>query len=452
MTEPHPTADEPGSETTSAPPSHAWGTAPAPPPSPTVPSPLLPIEATLRDAMGDVGAGFWRMLIVVALAFVPLWALIIWLGDHPAATIVQLLMILPSAAAIVAAGAVRDGRTVAISGSYRQALGRLLHYFLANLAVGVIILLIVLLPIIVLAIIAVAMAVQGAGADEPGPLGAVLVTGGILIALPVIGVGSRLGLIGPMIVLEQIGAGEALTGSWRRTHRQVVRLVVVFVVGTIPGWLVAAGAGLLAISLLAQPLVAGAVFGLGYSVAIVVVSCLNVVAWQRLGGELPMPDQPPSMGPESAEPAARRTDRGPLTAVLLLAGGLALVLAGSVTAAGKVEGWIADLAAGQQAGTVSFGTNGVECFQTSPRDVFEVGETIHAVAQLRDTLPAGERLEYEVFADDQLVDRGFEDPFSMPTGCLYFDLETTDIEPARYRFRYLWGADVVAEGSFSIGP
>jgi hypothetical protein len=74
------------------------------------------------------------------------------------------------------------------------------------------------------------------------------------------------------------------------------------------------------------------------------------------------------------------------------------------------------------------------------------------VAQLRDRLPAGERLEYEVFADDQLVDRGFEDPFSMPTGCLYFDLETTDIEPARYRFRYLWGADVVAEGSFSIGP
>ena len=52
----------------------------------------------------------------------------------------------------------------------------------------------------------------------------------------------------------------------------------------------------------------------------------------------------------------------------------------------------------------------------------------------------------------QLIDRGFEEPFAEQTDCLFFDLDTTDITPGDYTFRYLWGAELLAEGTFTVRP
>jgi len=263
-------------------------------------------------------------------------------------------------------------------------------------------------------------------------------------------------------------------------------------VGSIPGLVVAAGATMLAFGLPAPPVVSGLVFGVGYAVAIAVVTCVNVAAWQRLGGSVgpsadpsadhrwpapttTAPMQPATTEPVSAQPASvassaaptttanetapalsqaptgRRGDRGPAAAIVLLVVGLMLVIGGSAAAVGKVGGWI-DTLSGQSDGVVTYGLNGIGCFQPDQRAEFAAGDVIHLVADLTLAVPAGERLAYEVYADGELVDRGFEEPFSEETECLYNDLDTTDVQPGEYTFRYLWAADVVAEGSFTIRP
>jgi hypothetical protein len=278
----------------------------------------------------------------------------------------------------------------------------------------------------------------------------------VVVLIPVAFVSSRLALIGPIIVVEGLGVGESITASWQRTRHQVLRLLVVFLVGSVPGGLVALGAALLAFGLLSMPVVSGLIFGLGYAVAVAVVTCVNVVAWERLGGATnEVAEAPPPAalgGGGTATPrVARPTDRGPATAILLLAVGLVLLIGGSAAAVGKVGGWV-DALSGQSEGSVTYGVNGFGCFQVDERSEFEAGELVHLVADLTLTVPAGQRVAYEVYADGELIDRGYEEPFAEETECVYYDLDTTDIEPAAYTFRYLWAAELLAEGTFTIRP
>jgi hypothetical protein len=428
-----------------------WSTAPE---APTTAIPGLPIEATLRTAMDDVGTSFWRLLLIGAVGLVPIMAAVVALGDNALASVVQFLTIIPSAALLAAAGAVRADRQPSIERSYRQALARLLHYFLANLLVLVIIVLIAIVPAIVISI-AIGIIIISGSSDTALTVAIVLVM--TLVALiPVTYVSARLSLIGPIIVVEGLGVGASITEGWRRTRGQVLRLLVVFVAGSIPGGLVAIGGALLAFGLLAQPILIGAAFGLAYTVAIVVLTCVNVAAWERLGGSTtPEGENDDARVSEAAvaEPVAvRRSDRGPATAIILLIVGLALIIGGSLAAVGKIGGWVGSFSGQGESGTVTFGVGGIGCFQVDEQGAFEAGELIHAVANLGTSLPAGERVQYEVYADSELIDRGFEEPFAEATSCVFFDLDTTETEPATYTVRYLWGADILAEGSFTIRP
>ena len=431
----------------------AWATAPlrgAPLPA----LPPLPVEATLRTVMDDIGWGFWGLLAIGAAGFVPIWSAVLWLGSNPLATIVQFLAIVPSAALLAGAGAVRIGRRPGFGDAYRRAFGRLLHYFLANLLVGVIVFLVMLVPVVVAVVAGVAVSIGTA--SDPGPTAAIILLTIAVGLLPVAYVAARLSLIGPLVVVEGMDVGEAITEGWRRTRRQVLRVLAVFLVGGIPGILIAFGATMLAFGLLAQPVAAGLAFGLAYAVAIVVVSCINVATWQRLGGTADGPLGPASPSrpgdlPSTDGPARPRADRGPMTAIMLLVVGLSLVIAGSTVAVGKVAGWI-DALSGQSDGHITYGLNGIGCFQPDRRTDFAAGDVVHLVADLTIPIPAGQRLAYEVYADGQLIDRGYEEPFGEETDCLYYDLDTSAIEPADYTFRYLWAAEVVAEGSFTIRP
>ena len=112
----------PSPEAPSSPVASGWAplAAPAPapsawavPPAPGAPMPALaplPVEATLRTAMDDIGWGFWWLLAIGAAGFAPIWAAVLLLGDNPLSTIVQFLAIVPSAALLAGAGAVRAGR------------------------------------------------------------------------------------------------------------------------------------------------------------------------------------------------------------------------------------------------------------------------------------------------------------------------------------------------------
>ena len=472
MEQPRPEGDEPTLEAAGdplpdgaspAPRSDGWAS--PPPPMAPLTLPKLPIEATLRAAMDDIGTGFWSLLAVGAIGFAPIWAAAIALGDNPLSSIVQFLAIVPSAALLAAAGAVRADRRQGIAGSYRQGLARLLHYVLANLLVGVIVVLIMIVPLLIAAFAIAVMLISGSSDSTTTIAAVALVT--VIALVPVAYVTARLALVGPLVVVEGLGVGEAVTEGWRRTRGQVLRLLAVFVMGSIPGLLVALGAGLLAFGLLSQPIVIGIVFGLGYAVAMVVITCIDVVAWERLGG-IARPEGEGSaatgaaatgaaatgqetMPLASAPPVSRRSDRGPLTAVLLLVVGLTLLIGGSALAVGRVGGWVAALA-GQSDGDITYGVDGVGCYQLDERTEFEAGEVIHLVADLTMAIPAGQRLGYEVYADGELIDRGYEEPFVEETGCVYYDLDTTDIDPAAYTFRYLWAAEVVAEGTFTITP
>ena len=448
--------DEPPRPPTSAEPpagpAVAWADSP-----PRVPTPdlaPLPIEATLRTAMNDIGQGFWRLLAIGGVGFAPMWAAVVALGDNPLSTIVQFLGILPSAALLAAAGAIRADRRPSIEGSYRRAIGRLLDYFLANLLLGVIVVLVMIVPVVI-AVVAIALVIASNPGDPRATAGIVLAMV-VVVLVPVAYVSSRLALIGPIVVVEGLSVGESITASWQRTRRQVLRLLVVFLAGSIPGGLVALGAALLAFGLLSQPVVSGLIFGLGYAVAVVVVTCINVVAWERLGGATnevaaSLPPATPRDGETPAPRVARPTDRGPATAILLLAVGLVLVIGGSAAAAGKVGGWV-DALSGQSDGSITYGVNGIGCLQLDKRTEFEAGELVHLVAELTLAVPAGQRLAYEVYADGELIDRGYEEPFVEETECLFYDLDTTNIEPAAYTFRYLWAAEVLAEGTFTIRP
>ncbi|HVQ21846.1 MAG TPA: hypothetical protein VMT36_01115, partial [Candidatus Saccharimonadia bacterium] len=427
---------------------------------PTGALPPLPVEATLRAAMDDIGRGFWPLLIVGAVAFVPIWAVVAVLGGNGLGSIVQFLTIVPSAALLAAAGAIRADRPATLGGSYRHAVARLLDYFLANLVVGAIIVVILVVPAIVIAV-AIAL-VFVSGSQETSALIGVVVLMALVGLIPVTYVAGRLALVGPLVVVEGLGVGEAVGVGWRRTRHQVFRLLVVFFIGCIPGWLIALGLAMLGFGVFGIDAVAGAILGLGYAVAIVVLSCVTVAAWQQLGGIAPADLAPAgssaattidSTSSDAASPAAptRRSDRGPLTAIVLIVAGLVLVIAGSVAAAGKVGGWIGALG-GRHEGTISYGVNGLGCFQLDPRSDFEAGQIIHMVAPLPYSLPVGERVQFEVYADGDLIDRGFEAPFAEQTDCLFFDLDTTAIKPAAYTFRYLWGAELLAEGTFTIRP
>ncbi len=449
---------------------HGWGIAPERGSKADLVLPPLPVEATLRAAMDDIGRGFWPLLLVGAVGFVPIWAVVAILGQSGLASVVQFLTIIPSAALLAAAGAIRADRPATFGGSYRQAVGRLLDYVLANLVVGVIILIIVVVPALVIGV-AVAL-IFVSGSQETSALIAVVVLMTLVALIPVTYVAGRLALVGPLVIVEGLGVGEAIAVGWRRTRRQVLRLLVVFFIGCIPGWLIALGLAMLGFGVFGIAAVSGAILGLGYAVAILVLSCVNVVAWQRLGGIAP--DDPTLAGTSAAiasgtasadasltasatpSPAAtpastRGSDRGPLTAILLMAAGLVFVIAGSVAAVGKVGGWIEALG-GRHEGTITYGVNGFGCFQLDPRSAFDAGQVVHLVAPLRRLLPAGERVQFEVYADGELIDRGFETPFAEQTDCLFFDLDTTDIEPGDYTFRYLWGAELMAEGTFTVRP
>jgi hypothetical protein len=428
----------------------AWD---APPSAPALEK--LPIEATLRTAMDDIGTGFWRLLAVGAIGFTPIWAAVVALGDSALGSLAQFLTVIPSAALLAAAGAVRADRRPGMADSYRQGLARLLHYVLASVLVAVIAIVIMLGPMLIAAIAIAIMLIRGTS-DATATVAVVLVMVA-LVLLPLAGVTARLSLVGPLVVVEGLSVGQAVPEGWRRTRGQVLRLLTVFIVGSLPGMLVALGAALLAFGLLAEPVAIGLVFGLGYTVAIISVTCIDVVAWQRLGGV----SAKSLDGRGSADVGAtiesipagtpRASDRGPLTAILLLVAGLSLLIGGSAAAAGKVGGWVAELA-GQPDGAITYGVGGVGCYQLDERTVFEAGDVIHLVADLTMPIPAGQRLGYEVYADGELIDRGFEEPFGEATECVYYDLDTTDIEPAAYTFRYLWAADVVAEGTFTITP
>jgi hypothetical protein len=441
---------------TSAP--HGWGTAPERRSEAATVLPPLPIEATLRAAMDDIGRGFWPLLLVGAVGFVPIWAVVAALGESGLASVLQFLTIVPSAALLAAAGAIRADRRATLGGSYRRALARLLDYFLANLVVDAIILVIVVVPAIVIAV-AIAL-IFVSGSQETSALVGVVVLMTVAALIPVTYVAGRLALIGPLVIVEGLGVGEAVAVGWRRTRRQVLRLLVVFFVGTIPGWLIALGLAMLGFGVFGIEAAAGAILGLGYAVAILVLSCINVVTWQRLGGTAPDDPTlagtlPPTSGPtpEAPESAApnRRSDQGPLTAILLIAAGLVLVIAGSAAAVGKVGGWIEALG-GRHEGTITYGVNGFGCFQLDSRSEFDAGQIVHLVAPLPRSLPAGERVQFEVYGDGELIDRGFGEPFSQPTDCLFFDLDTTEITPGDYTFRYLWGAELLAEGTFKVRP
>ncbi len=448
---------------TSAP--HSWGTARERGSEAALVLPPLPVEASLRAAMDDVGRGFWPLLLVGAVGFVPVWAVVAVLGESGLASVVQFLTIVPSAALLAAAGAIRADRRATLGGSYRHAIARLLDYFLASLVVGAIIVIIAVVPAIVIAVTVALILVSGS--QETSALVGVVVLITLLTLIPVTYVAGRLALIGPLVIVEGLGVGEAVAVGWRRTRHQVLRLLVVFFIGSIPGWLIALGLAMLGFGVFGIDAVAGAILGLGYAVAILVVSCLNVVTWQRLGGLAP--DRPmlaatsaatasaaaPSSGTAPSDVASptstRRSDRGPLTAILLIAAGLVLVIAGSVAAVGKVGGWIEALG-GRHEGTITYGVNGFGCFQLDPRSEFDAGQVVHLVAPLARSLPAGERVQFEVYAGGELIDRGFEEPFAERTDCLFFDLDTTDIEPGDYTFRYLWGAELLAEGTFTVRP
>ena len=440
---------------TSAP--HSWGTTPERRPEAASVLPALPVEASLRAAMDDIGHGFWPLLLVGAAGFVPIWTIVAALGESGLASVVQFLTIVPSAAMLAAAGAIRADRRATLSGSYRHAVARLLDYFLANVVVGAIILIIVVVPAIVIAVAIGLIFVSGS--QETSALIGVVVLVTLVALIPVAYVAGRLALIGPLVIVEGLGVGEAIAVGWRRTRRQVLRLLVVFFIGSIPGWLIAMGLTMLSFGVFGIDAVAGAILGLGYAVAILVVSCLNVVTWQRLGGVAPDDSTLSSSSTtsglprsESASPtSARRSDRGPLTAIVLIAAGLVLVIAGSLAAAGKVGGWIEALG-GRHEGTITYGVNGFGCFQLDPRSEFDAGQIVHLVAPLPRSLPVGERVQFEVYADGQLIDRGFEEPFARQTECLFFDLDTTDIAPGDYTFRYLWGAELLAEGTFTVRP
>ncbi|MET1232417.1 MAG: hypothetical protein ABWY52_06170 [Candidatus Limnocylindrales bacterium] len=430
-----------------------WSSAPE---APTRVLPRLPIEATLRTAMDDVGVGFWRLLLIGAIGLVPIWAAAITLGDSALSSVIQFLAIIPSAALLAAAGAIRADRQPSVGGSYRQAAARLLHYFLANLLVGVVIVLIVIVPVILIAVAIGFLIVSGAS-ETAVTVAIVLVTA--LVALVAVTYASaRLALIGPIIVVEGLGVGEAITLGWRRTRGQVLRLLIVFIAGSVPGVLVGIGGALLAFGLLSQPILIGVAFGLAYTVAVAVLSCVNVAAWERLDGSTASVREALDGSVSettAATPAValvRRADRGPATAILLLIIGLAMIIGGSLASVGKIGGWIGSLSGQAASGTVTFGVGGFGCFQVDERGAFEAGETIHAVANLGTSLPAGERVQYEVYADSELIDRGFEEPFAEATSCVFFDLDTTETEPATYTVRYLWGADIMAEGSFTIRP
>lgn len=452
---PPPASDASPPGTSPAPAGDGWARPPQPEPAARLALPKLPVEATLRMAMDDVGTGFWRLVAVGAIGFAPIWAAMIVLGDNPLSSVVQLLAIVPSAALLAAAGALRADLRPSIAGSYRAALTRLLHYVLANILVGIIVLLIMIVPLLIAAVAIAVMLISGTS-DASGTVAIVLLMT-ILVLIPVAWVTARLALVGPLVVVEGLGVGEAVAEGWRRTRGQVLRLLAVFVIGSIPGLLVALGATLLAFGLLSQPIVIGLVFGLGYAVAMMVITCLDVVAWERLGGIARSAGGGPAEtgleanGTPPGPSVRRRSDRGPMTAVLLLVLGLALLIGGSAAAVGKVDGWIAALA-GQSDGEITYGVNGVGCYQLDERSEFQAGETIHLVADLTMAIPAGQRLGYEVYADGELIDRGYEEPFAEETECVYYDLDTTDIEPAAYTFRYLWAAETVAEGTFIITP
>ncbi len=295
-------------EATSAPDAEAtvardsWGTAPQLSFDAAAALPPLPIEATLRAAMDDIGRGFWPLLLVGAVGFVPIWALVAVLGGNAIASIVQFLTIVPSAALLAAAGAIRADRRASIGGSYRRAMSRLFDYVLANLVVAAIIVVILVVPAIVIA--AAIAVIFVSGSQETSALVGVVVLMSIVALIPVTYVAGRLALIGPLVIVEGLGVGEAIAVGWRRTRQQVLRLLVVFFIGCIPGWLVALGLAMLGFGVFGIEAVAGAILGVGYAVAILVLSCVNVVAWQRLGGTAPADPT------QSGTPATTTGDRG----------------------------------------------------------------------------------------------------------------------------------------------
>ena len=414
-------------------------------------------HAARRD--GRHRARLWPLLLIGAVGFVPIWAVVAVLGESGLASVVQFLTIVPSAALLAAAGAIRADRRATLGGSYRHAIARLLDYFLANLVVGAIIVVIVVVPAIVIGV-AIAL-IFVSGSQETSALVGVIVLMTLVALIPVTYVAGRLALVGPLVIVEGMGVGEAIAVGWRRTRRQVLRLLVVFVVGCIPGWLVALGLAMLGFGVFGIEAVSGAILGLGYAVA-----DPRPVLRRRRGLAAPRwlaPDEPtrPARGPRRRATPAPSRRREPGAPDPRLGPGPAdghpvdrrrpgprhRRLRGR---GGKVGGWIEALG-GRHEGTISYGVNGFGCFQLDPRSEFDAGQIVHLVAPFAPLAAGRSTGAVRGLCRRQADRRGFEAPFAERADCLFFDLDTTEIEPRDYTFRYLWGAELLAEARSRSG-
>ena len=207
-----------------------------------------------------------------------------------------------------------------------------------------------------------------------------------------------------------------------------------------------------------------------------VLSCVNVVAWQRLGGNVP--DDPTlaglsaaiatGMAPSDTEsltasatpsPAAtpastRGADRGPLTAIVLIAAGLVFVIAGSV-GCGRQGRWL-DRGPGRAGTRVRH----VRCERIRMLPASTTRSAVRGRSgrprswrRCARLLPAGERVQYRGLCRRRArsIAASRRPSPSRPTAS-----SSTSTRPTSsrrdYTFRYLWGAELMAEGTFTVRP
>lgn len=409
------------------------------------PPPLAPPRGTI--AVGSVlgraiDLFLRRPLVFIALALpttifsavsVPVSA---GLNENPAlaAAYIPIFLILlvvgvaTGLAMIMAADDLRAGRTVALAGVARRAIGRAVVAILSAIAEYLAIVGLILVGVICLAILSVTRLI---------PL---IVIAALALVFLLLYVLLRWSLAGPSIALEQTGPLQALGRSRAVTRGNVWRIIAAFVLLGLTTLPLAFGIGIVSVSL-TEPLVQIGLSALAGFVTAPLFATLSTTVFGDLTGR-PEVDRPP------ASPAARGAFLGALLTVGVVA--LAIGIPQLGPALDRLAFQSVPLA---DRGRILAGTvrNPLDpCRPVLAQTTFDGSDPIYIGGYFTKPVPSGQSALVDVYVDGQVVNSApLGDPTKTVT-CYYERDPLIGASPGTYRLVVSLGGETIAEGSFAV--
>lgn len=416
--------------------------------APGGPRPRLDIGSILRRtfALYLAHPGLFIALATPAIVVGAAGAFFFDRSAEPARIVVGFLLAvvlgtISTLALLIATDDLRSGRAVQVGATFQRALRRTVPTLVANvvlfLALGGLYLLIFLLA----AIFFIAGASQGqAGVAVGLVIGAIIVLVGIVF---LVRIGLRWILFEAAIAVDGLGPLEAMSRSRALTRRQLIGLIVVYLVLFVVTLPLAAATFALSVDT-TDPLLEAIVLAVAAAISGPLTSIAVALAYADLTGR-PTVALTPRPGSSSLRPAL-------LAAAILVAGGVGIAVAGPKVGAG-LERFATLQVPVADRGRILAGhdRNFAEpCRPALVATTFTTSDTVYIGGYFTKSIPVGKSANIEFYRNGSFLNSGNLSSSIGPIPCYYERDPIVGGLPGVYRLVVTLDGETIGEGSFMI--